>query len=72
MTVNGHPAELWRHPDPQSTSMFAFLDHVRNKYQLEIDDYPGLYQWSTQNPSEFWGEVWRFCGIKASKPYSQV
>ncbi|KAI1361604.1 acetoacetate-CoA ligase-like protein [Xylaria arbuscula] len=72
MTVNGTPAELWRHPDPQSTSMFAFLDHVRNKYQLSIDDYPGLYKWSTQNPSDFWGEAWQFCGIKATKPYSQV
>ncbi|KAI0468257.1 acetoacetate-CoA ligase-like protein [Xylaria cf. heliscus] len=74
MTVNHKqaPAELWRHPDPHATPMFAFLDHVRSKYQLDIDDYPGLYRWSTENPSEFWGEVWQFCGIKASKPYSQV
>ncbi|KAI0512766.1 acetoacetate-CoA ligase [Xylaria bambusicola] len=72
MTIDRTSAELWRHPDPQSTSMYSFLDHVRNKYKLEIDDYPGLYKWSTQNPSEFWGEVWHFCGIKASQPYSQV
>ncbi|KAI3337639.1 acetoacetate-CoA ligase-like protein [Xylariaceae sp. AK1471] len=74
MTVNHKPTatELWRHPDPHSTPMFAFLKHVRNKYQLDIGDYPGLYKWSTQNLSEFWGEVWHFCGIKASKPYSQV
>ncbi|KAI0199977.1 hypothetical protein F4808DRAFT_461372 [Astrocystis sublimbata] len=75
MTADGDkpaPTELWRHRDPHSTPMYAFLKHVRSKYQLDIDDYPGLYKWSTQNPSEFWGEVWQFCGIKASKPYSQV
>ncbi|KAI1125187.1 hypothetical protein F5Y10DRAFT_279638 [Nemania abortiva] len=68
------PAELWRHPDPHSTPMSAFLRHVRNKYQLDIpvDDYAGLYRWSTQHPSDFWGEVWHFCGIRASRPYSQV
>ncbi|KAI0543789.1 acetoacetate-CoA ligase-like protein [Xylaria curta] len=74
MTVDQKPTptELWRHPDPQSTPMYAFLNHVKTKYQLTIDDYPGLYKWSTENPSDFWGEVWQFCGIRASKPYSQV
>ncbi|GAW26678.1 putative acetoacetate- ligase [Rosellinia necatrix] len=74
MTVDHKPipTELWRHPDPHSTPMFAFLNRVRDRYQLDIDGYPDLYKWSTQNPSEFWGEVWHFCGIRASKPYSQV
>ncbi|KAJ8122297.1 hypothetical protein ONZ43_g1474 [Nemania bipapillata] len=75
MTIDHEPTpteELWRHPDPHSTPMSSFLNHVRNKYRLDIDDYPGLYQWSTQHSSEFWGEVWHFCGIRASKPYSEV
>ncbi|KAI1348651.1 acetoacetate-CoA ligase-like protein [Xylaria sp. FL0043] len=73
MTVDGStPTELWRHPDPHSTPMWAFLSQVRSEYRLDIDDYPGLYKWSTQEPSEFWGEVWHFCGIRASKTYSQV
>ncbi|KAI1419475.1 acetoacetate-CoA ligase-like protein [Xylaria sp. FL1777] len=72
MTLDRTPTELWRHPDPHSTPMFAFLNHVRDKHQLEINDYPGLYKWSTRNPSEFWDEVWHFCGIRASRSYSQV
>ncbi|KAI0530275.1 acetoacetate-CoA ligase [Xylaria digitata] len=64
--------ELWRHPKPDSTPMFTFLSHVRNKYQLDIDDYHQLYSWSTGNLSLFWEEVWHFCGVRASKPYSQV
>ncbi|KAI1809506.1 acetoacetate-CoA ligase-like protein [Poronia punctata] len=76
MTVHTTPpstsTELWRHSDPQSTPMFAFLEHVRDKYQLAIVDYPGLYEWSTQNIANFWGAVWAFCGIRASEPYSEV
>ncbi|KAK8002607.1 hypothetical protein PG989_002326 [Apiospora arundinis] len=66
------PAELWRHPDPESTHMHRFLQHVKAKYQLDIDDYPGLYRWSVDNIADFWAEVWHFCGIKASKQYDQV
>lgn len=66
------PAELWRHPDPASTQMHKFLERVKAKYQLDIDDYPGLYKWSVENVADFWSEVWHFCGIKASRPYREV
>ncbi|KAI1489210.1 hypothetical protein F5X96DRAFT_642038 [Biscogniauxia mediterranea] len=71
-TKNPVPVELWRHPDPTSTRMSDFLHHVKSKYNLAIDDYPGLYKWSIENISSFWAEIWHFCGIKASKPYSEV
>lgn len=66
------PLELWRHPKPESTQMYKFLNHVKAKYRLDIDDYPGLYKWSIENVAAFWEDVWRFCGIKASKPYIEV
>lgn len=66
------PAELWRHPDPSSTQMYRFLQHVKAKYRLDIDDYHGLYKWSVENIAPFWEDVWRFCGITASKPYTEV
>ncbi|KAK6216439.1 hypothetical protein LQW54_003443 [Pestalotiopsis sp. IQ-011] len=66
------PLELWRHPKPESTQMYKFLHHVKAKYRLDIDDYPGLYKWSIENVAAFWEDVWRFCGIKASKPYIEV
>lgn len=66
------PIELWRHPKPESTQMHKFLQHVKAKYRLDIDDYPGLYKWSVENVPAFWEDVWRFCGIKASKPYIEV
>ncbi|KAI0123807.1 acetoacetyl-CoA synthase [Xylariales sp. AK1849] len=66
------PAELWRHPDPETTAMFRFLQHVKAKYHLDIHDYPGLYKWSIENIAAFWEDVWRFCGIKTSKAYIEV
>ncbi|KAK7967236.1 acetoacetate ligase [Apiospora aurea] len=66
------PAELWRHPAPESTHMFRFLHHVKSKYQLGITDYPGLLRWSVDNIADFWAEVWHFCGIKASRQYDEV
>ena len=64
--------ELWRHPDPHATPMWAFLQQVNKRHSLDIREYAGLYEWSIQNVELFWGEVWDFVGIKASKPYDQV
>jgi acetoacetyl-CoA synthetase len=64
--------ELWRHPDPTSTPMWRFLLHVNQKYGLQLAGYPDLYKWSVENAALFWGEVWHFVGIKASKGYDKV
>lgn len=52
--------------------MYKFLQHIKIKYRLDINDYPGLYKWSVENVAAFWEDVWRFCGIRASKPYTEV
>jgi len=70
--ANGPAAELWRHPDPTSTHMYKFLESVRDKYNLDISDYPGLYKWSVDNIADFWDQVWHFCGVTASQPYTEV
>lgn len=31
-----------------------------------------LYEWSIREPAQFWGAVWRFCGVRASVPPSVV
>lgn len=65
-------AELWRHGSPKSTQMWKFLEHVNSKYGLNLNDYPELYKWSIDSVAEFWGEVWHFTGIKASKLFDEV
>ncbi|KAK3295741.1 uncharacterized protein B0H64DRAFT_153128 [Chaetomium fimeti] len=65
-------AELWRHERPEGTQMWRFLEYVNSKYNLDLKDYPQLYKWSVDNVADFWGDVWHFAGIKASKTYDQV
>lgn len=67
-----YPAQLWHHQSPELTPLYKFLHQVKTTYNLDFDDYAGLHRWSIENIPEFWEEVWRFCGIKASKQYDQV
>ncbi|KAK5994540.1 Malonamoyl-CoA synthetase vrtB [Cladobotryum mycophilum] len=70
--VNGQPKELWRHPDPSSTSMWNFLQTVNKKHGLHLKGYPDLYKWSIDDVALFWEEVWHFVGVVASKSFDQV
>lgn len=45
---------------------------MNTTYNLNLEDYPGLYKWSIENVAEFWNECWHFIGIKASQPFSEV
>ena len=63
---------LWSHKDPQSTRIWEFKERIQKKYDVKLDDYEALWQWSINNISPFWSEVWHFTGIKASEPYTEV
>lgn len=63
---------LWRHPTPFDTQLARFMRHVSHKYDLKLETYPSLYQWSIDNTAGFWGEVWEFCGVTSSRPYDAV
>jgi acetoacetyl-CoA synthetase len=49
-----------------------FARHVVRKYKLELNTYPDFYQWTVDNPDEFWSEVWDWCGVIGSKKGSTV
>ena len=68
------PRPLWT-PSPQiveHANMTRFLEHVRQRGEPQVKDYPQLYRWSIAHPKRFWPQVWTFCGIKASKTWDQV
>ena len=73
--VNGtHTAavKLWEHPDPKSSRMFEFMQMLNDKYNAKVDSYRELHKWSIDNLAAFWGEVWDYTGIVASRPYRLV
>jgi acetoacetyl-CoA synthetase len=65
---------IWA-PDEQaieSAQLTQFARQVIRKHRLDCNTYPDFYRWSVENPEIFWGEVWDFCGVVASKKGSTV
>ena len=56
----------------EKTNIFNFQNSVNQKYHLDLDGYSDLYNWSIQNSSNFWQQVWKYSNLIFSKPYSQV
>ncbi len=49
-----------------------FARQVVRKRRLELNSYPDFYRWSIERPEEFWGDLWDFCGVVASRKGSTV
>lgn len=64
--------KLWEHPDHESTRMYEFMQHLNANHGLALKGYDELHRWSVENVPEFWGEVWKFTKVKASKDYTKV
>uniref|UniRef100_A0A3P9JM09 Acetoacetyl-CoA synthetase n=1 Tax=Oryzias latipes TaxID=8090 RepID=A0A3P9JM09_ORYLA len=63
---------LWYPDSKRNTRMDTFRTQVNADYGLNLANYNQLYQWSVDSYPDFWGEVWRFCGIISSKTYEEV
>ncbi len=65
---------LWQ-PSEQCKSkanITRFINRVNEKFNLKIDSYQKLYNWSIENLTDFWAAMWDFAEIKASKNYDTV
>ena len=56
----------------ENTNMVRFMNHIKEKYKLDLSEYEHLYQWSIQNIAEFWASMWEFAEIIATKTYDEV
>jgi acetoacetyl-CoA synthetase len=70
MASSGQTA--WKHPDPHSTRMHQFRNHVNRKYNLSLKDYSSLQKWTTDELETFCAEIWDFCGVVHSVPPTNV
>ncbi|KAI9822671.1 MAG: hypothetical protein M1827_000390 [Pycnora praestabilis] len=62
------PRELWRHPDPQSTAMWKFMQAVNVRRRRSRSRREG----SDMTKSRFWQDVWEDLGIIHGGRYTQV
>lgn len=46
------------------SQMGAFAEQLKRKYSIEFDSYQALQQWSVQNLTTFWRELWDFAGVQ--------
>ena len=51
------------------TNMKAFMDYVNGKFNLNLNDYKSLYNWSVTFPKDFWGTLWHYLDIKCSQDF---
>lgn len=52
--------------------MHEFKEIVNKKYNLNLESYDGLYEWSIGNIAEFWEETWWLTGIRAERGFDKV
>jgi acetoacetyl-CoA synthetase len=50
--------------------MQEFLEQNRDK--LRSADYPGLFQWSVDEPAAFWAATWEYLGIRSTQDFTRV
>jgi acetoacetyl-CoA synthetase len=60
-------SEVW-HPSPAraaDTHLARFIDCVNARRSLKLRGYSDLYEWSVEQPAEFWTELARFADVRA-------
>ena len=55
-----------------SSQMWDFMLTVNEKHNTQLIDYDELYSWTIANPHLFWENIWEYCNILHSCPYTQV
>lgn len=63
---------LWEHPSPKSTQMWNFLRSVNKKHNQSFTSYKELHQWSLDNISSAWGDIFETVGVRTSQPHTSV
>lgn len=52
--------------------MARFIEHVARHCGIRVKGYEELWAWSVEHLEEFWAQVWRFFGVRASGGYEAV
>jgi len=56
----------------QRAAMTRFMTFVNGSSGTAFSNYDELYRWSVSDIPAFWGAVWEFCGVRASRAYDRV
>ncbi|TPX36707.1 hypothetical protein SmJEL517_g01203 [Synchytrium microbalum] len=59
-------------PSNASTELSKFQAFVEKEHSVHFQSYQELYQWSTDNTTQFWKACWDYCRIIHSQPPSEI
>ena len=65
---------MWSPSDERikSSQMYNFIVFVNNNFNLSIQNFDELHDWSIQEKNNFWSAIWDYfkvIGIKGEEPY---
>ncbi|MEO2160676.1 MAG: acetyl-coenzyme A synthetase N-terminal domain-containing protein, partial [bacterium] len=65
---------LWTPTQDQigTSQMDAFRKQVNAHFNLNLNNYHDLHQWSVTHISDFWKAIWGYMAIEFSSDYTQV
>lgn len=55
-----------------SSALSRFRIGINQKYNLSLNSYAELLEWSITSTADFWKEVWLFTEVISSTPYTLV
>src|SRR5689334_22105255 len=56
----------------ERSNLRKYLRFLETEEGLRFEDYGALWSWSVTDLERFWSSIWKFYGVRASKPYSRV
>jgi acetoacetyl-CoA synthase len=56
----------------KQANVTRFIGFVNERYDLKIDSYGELYDWSIEKIPDFWASMWEFGEIIASREYDEA
>ncbi len=65
---------LWSPTQDQinATQMDTFRNQVNIRFNLDLNSYQNLHEWSVTHISDFWKAIWGYMAIEFSSDYAQV
>ncbi|KAK9461283.1 uncharacterized protein V1516DRAFT_664443 [Lipomyces oligophaga] len=67
-----NPVKLWEYSHPKDTKCWKFIQYVNQQHSTAFQTYDELYNWSVEQTSLFWKDVWDFTGVISSSPATAV
>ncbi len=63
---------LWRPDSKKKTKMAELTGIINHNHGQKVNSYEQLHDWSVNHIPDFWEEVWNYCDIVHSEPYTEV